>query len=59
MTDLDNKVIEAIVKTLKEEFKNKKYEETIEIFNKIRQHVSFLYLEEISNRLNEEESTND
>lgn len=55
MTDLDNKVIEAIVKALKEEFKNKKYEETIEIFNKIRQHVSFLYLEEISNRLNEEE----
>ena len=59
MTDLDNKVIEAIVKALKEEFKNKKYEETIEIFNKIRQHVYFLYLEEIYNRLNEKESTND
>ena len=59
MTDLDNKVIEAIVKALKKEFKNKKYEETIEIFNKIRQHVSFLYLEEISNRLSKEESTND
>lgn len=59
MTDLDNKVIEAIVKALKEEFKNKKYEEAVEMFNKIRQHVSFLYLKEIANRLNEEESIND
>ena len=59
MTDLDNKMIEAIVKTLKEEFKNKKHEEALEVFNKIRQHVSFLYLEEIAHRLDEEESTND